>query len=393
MARPPRRSDADPLTASVGVCAGARPVPSRRRSRVGVDGWLQNGGVTRVTLQTIADELGVSRMTVSNAFSRPDQLSAELRDRVLATATRLGYSGPDPAARALAKGSSGTIGLVFTDRLHYAFTDEVATHFLAAISEELSESGRGLTLLGSKAHGDLVPTRDIPLDGALVYACGASSEAVDWLRRRRLPLVFVDQEPVEGYPCVNVDDRGGARAAACHLVDLGHRRIAIITRLANESGPADLATLPDAAYTTQQRMAGWFEALQPAGAVLTVVNAQDSTESAGYEAAGCFLGLPEAERPTAVLAYSDRIALGAAQAARDAGLVVPDDLSVVGFDDAGFAATARPPLTTVRQDVARKGHEATALLRVAIDDRGVQHTDHRLLPTELVVRASTAPAR
>ncbi len=348
--------------------------------------------MTRVTLQTIADELGVSRMTVSNAFSRPDQLSAELRDRVLATATRLGYSGPDPAARALARGSVGTVGLVFTDRLHYAFVDEVATRFLAAIADELAESGRGLTLLGSKAHGDLVPTRDIPLDGAVVYACGATSEAVGWLRRRGLPLAFVDQEPVEGYPCINVDDRGGARAAAQHLVDLGHRRIAVITRLADENGIADLAALPDAAYTTKQRMAGWFDALGPAGVTPFLVNAEESTEAAGYEAAGWFLRLPVAERPTAVLAYSDRIALGAVQAARDAGLDVPDDLSVVGFDDAAFAVRSHPPLTTVRQDVARKGHEATALLRDAIDGRVAQRTDHRVLPTELVVRRSTAPA-
>jgi DNA-binding LacI/PurR family transcriptional regulator len=385
----PRRIGADPLTAPSGRGAGA----TRIQSRSATGRALQNGGVTRVTLQTIADELGVSRMTVSNAFSRPDQLSAELRDRVLATATRLGYSGPDPAARALARGSVGTIGLVFTDHLHYAFTDEVATRFLGAISEELAESGRGLTLLGSKAHGDLVPTRDIPLDGALVYACGATSEAVGWLRRRGLPLVFVDQRPLKGYPCINVDDRGGARAAAQHLVDLGHRRIAVITRLADESGVADLGTLGNAPYTTQQRMAGWSDALEPAGVVPFVVNAQDSTEIAGYAAAGFILSLPVEQRPTAVLTYSDRIALGAVQAARDLGLEVPIDLSVVGFDDAAFAATSRPPLTTVRQDVARKGHEATAMLSAAIERRVPQRTDHRLMPTELVVRASTAPVR
>ncbi len=350
------------------------------------------GLVTRVTLQTIADELGVSRMTVSNAFSRPDQLSTELRNKVLATAARLGYSGPDPAARALAKGSVGTVGMVFTDRLHYAFVDEVATRFLAAISEEFAESGRGLTLLGSKAHGDLVPTRDIPLDGALVYACGATSEAVGWLRRRGLPLVFVDQEPVDDYPCVNVDDRGGARAAAQHVVDLGHRRVAIITRLVDENAVADLATLPDAPFTAQQRMAGWFDALQPAGVQPFLVNAQDSTETAGSAAAGFFLSLPPDQRPTAVLAYSDRIAQGAMQAARDAGLTVPDEFSIVGFDDATFAATTRPALTTVRQDIGRKGSEAAALLREAIELRTPQRTDHHLLPTELVVRDSTGPA-
>lgn len=335
-----------------------------------------------MTLQTIADAVGVSRMTVSNAFSRPDQLSAELRDRILETATRLGYTGPDPAARALAKGSSGTVGLLFTDHLEESFLDEIAARFLSAISGELAPSGRGMTLLSSHSKGDLVPTRDIPMDGALVYNCGAESEAVDWLRRRKLPLVFVDQVPVRGYPCLNVDDRGGASAAAQHLVSLGHRRIALVTRLDDPRVASS--------YTVTQRLEGWRSVLGDADIEPVVVNASASTEDAGHEAAQSFLDLPSKRRPTAVLAYSDRIAVGVMQAARDRDMVVPDDLSVVGFDDAFFAEHTRPPLTTVRQDVHRKGAEATALLMAAIGQPGAQRTDHRLLPTELVVRASTS---
>ena len=338
--------------------------------------------MTRVTLQTIADAVGVSRMTVSNAFSRPDQLSADLRDRILETAERLGYTGPDPAARALAKGSSGTIGLLFTDHLEQSVLDEIAARFLSAISGELAPSGRGMTLLSSRSKGDLVPTRDIPMDGALVYNCGAESEAVDWLRRRKLPLVFVDQEPVRGYPCLNVDDRGGARAAAEHLVRLGHRRIALVTRM-DEPRVAS-------SYTVTSRMEGWRAVLDGAGLEPIVVNATASTEDAGHDAAQALLDLPTKRRPTAVLAYSDRIAVGVMQAAQDRELIVPNDLSVVGFDDAFFAEHTRPPLTTVRQDVHRKGAEATALLMEAIGRPGPQRSDHRLLPTELVVRASTS---
>jgi DNA-binding LacI/PurR family transcriptional regulator len=349
----------------------------------------QNGSVARVTLQTIADELGVSRMTVSNAFSRPDQLSAELRNRVLATATSLGYTGPDPAARALARGSAGAIGLMFTDQLQDAFTDEIATHFLAAISEELASSGRGLTLLTSTAHGNLVPARDIPLDGALVYSCGTNSAAVDWLQRRRLPMVFVDQQPVKGYPCVNVDDRGGARAAAQHLVDLGHRRVAVITKVAEPAGVIGSELPRDASFTVRQRMLGWLDALGTVGVEPVVVNAASGTEDSGFDAMQLLLDLPFDERPTAVLAYSDRIALGAMRGVQDRGLAVPGDVSVVGFDDAPFAERTKPKLTTVHQDVARKGHEATALLAAAIDSRAAQRTHHRLLPTELVVRSST----
>lgn len=346
--------------------------------------------MTRVTLQTIADAVGVSRMTVSNAFSKPDQLSAELRDTILRTAAKLGYTGPDPAARALAKGAVGTVGLLFTDKVHLAFSDEIATRFLTAISEELAPTGRALTILGSVAKGDLVPTRDIPLDGALVYACGATSEAVGWLKKRKLPLVFVDQRPVRGYPAVNVDDRGGAVAAAQHLVSLGHRRVAVVTRLEDRAVVADLSMLPTAGHSTRERTEGWLSVLQPAGVDVTVVNAAGSTEEAGFDSAELFLGLPPKRRPTAVLAYSDRIAVGVMQAARERGLAVPADLSVVGFDDADFSARTRPPLTTVHQDVARKGHEAMALLAEAITTKSPQRSEHRVLPTRLVVRSSTA---
>src|SRR3954465_4818598 len=103
--------------------------------------------MARVTLQTIADTVGVSRMTVSNAFSRPDQLSAELRERILAAAEELGYAGPDPAARALARGTTGAVGVLLTNSLHYAFTDDIATGFLAAFVDGLAPTGLAVTLL------------------------------------------------------------------------------------------------------------------------------------------------------------------------------------------------------------------------------------------------------
>ena len=146
----------------------------------------------RVTLQIIADQVGVSRMTVSNAFSRPDQLSATLRDKILSVANELGYVGPDPAARALASGTAGTVGLLLSDTLRFALTDEVAINFLAAVADELEPSGLALTLLSAARQEGIVPARDVAIDGALVYSCNPESTAVGWLLRRRLPLVFVD---------------------------------------------------------------------------------------------------------------------------------------------------------------------------------------------------------
>ena len=125
--------------------------------------------------------------TVSNAFSRPDQLSPTLRDKILAVASELGYVGPDPAARALARGTTGAVGVLLTESLRDAFNDEVATTFLGAIAEELTPTGLGLTLLTATARDDVVPARDVAMDGAMVYSCDPSSSAVDWLIRRRLP--------------------------------------------------------------------------------------------------------------------------------------------------------------------------------------------------------------
>ena len=347
----------------------------------------------RVTLQTVADKVGVSRMTVSNAFSRPDQLSAPLRAKILAAATELGYAGPDPSARALARGTTGAVGVLMTDTLSYAFTDEVATGFLSAVTDELAPTGRALTLLSSRPHGDDVPARDVPMDGALVYSCDGFSPAVEWLVRRDLPLVFVDQEPPEDRPTVNVDDRGGASAGAQHLLDLGHRRIGILTGELGEPHGEVEAERAGSHHSSRQRLLGWLETLRAAGVEPVVVREPLTPEDAAYE--GGRLLLERDERPTGILCFSDVQAHWVVRAAEDLGLAVPGDVSVVGFDDNPLARRMRPELTTVRQPIAEKGRVAAAALGAAID--AVQHgravpVEHVVLPTELVVRESTGPA-
>jgi DNA-binding LacI/PurR family transcriptional regulator len=349
-------------------------------------------GVMRVTLQTIADRLGVSRMTVSNAFSHPDQLSTELRTRILATAEELGYVGPDPVGRALARGSTGAVGVLLTDVLTEAFTDEVATGFLAAIVDELAPTGLALTLLTASDRGDVVPARDLALDGALVYSCRVDSAARAWLIRRRLPLVYVDQDPAPGVPTVNVDDRGGARAAAEHLVKLGHRRIGLLNRTLD--GSAGLVADPRATtqgHPQRERLRGWLDALQPESITPIVVHVPDNSDEAVREAARTLL--LSADRPTAVLCFSDVLAFGVVAVASELGLSVPDDLSVVGFDDIQAAGRRAPRLTTVHQDVGAKGRAAAHALVSAIE-RARSGTKtrarHIVLPTELIVRDSTA---
>jgi DNA-binding LacI/PurR family transcriptional regulator len=352
----------------------------------------QGDEMARVTLQTIADRVGVSRMTVSNAFSRPDQLSGALRRRILAAAEELGYVGPDPAARALVRGTVGTVGVLLTDSLHYAFSDEVATRFLGAVADELAPTGLALTLLTADGSDGVVPARDVPMDGALVYSCRPESAARDWLLRRKLPLVFVDQDPVARIPSVNVDDRSGARLAAQHLLDLGHRRIGIVTLCVD--GPCRIVTDPvreASGHPQTQRTFGWLDALTAAGVVPAVVQAAGNSDDDAVESAELLFAT---ERPTAVLCFSDVLAMGVLRYAEQTGLAVPHDLSLVGFDDSPVARRTRPPLTTVRQDVAAKGRAAAAALTLAIErarSGSPARARHQLLPTTVVVRESTAP--
>lgn len=334
-------------------------------------------------------------MTVSNAFSQPDQLSGGLRARILATADELGYLGPDPAARALARGATGAVGVLLTDSLSEAFTDPVASAFLGAIVDELAPTGLALTLITASGRDDVVPARDLALDGALVYSCRAESTDRDWLLRRRLPIVFVDQDPVPGVPTVNVDDRGGARAAAEHLLALGHRRIGIIVRSVDGSpGPAAPPGRGQG-HPQRERTLGWLDALRPAGVEPVVVDAGHNTHDAIGHAARALLG--GSDPPTAVLCFSDVVALGTIDTAGRLGMRVPEDLSVVGFDDTAGARRSSPPLTTVRQDVAAKGRAAAQELTKAIARARSGSSPGRprrvRLPTELVVRDSTAPPR
>lgn len=346
-----------------------------------------------MTLQTIADAVGVSRMTVSNAFSRPDQLSDELRARILETASTLGYAGPDPTARGLAKGSTGTVGILLTDSLAHAFEDEIAARFVGAIAGELAPTGLALTLLTSTDEGDRIPARDVPMDAALVYSCDQRSEAVEWLIRRRLPMVIVDQHPRPGFDSVNIDDQEGARLAAEHVVALGHRRVGLITgALGGTVGLLDDASAASENPVGHDRVSGWLAGLEGSGASVEIVQADEFGEPGGRFGAEILLDLDEP--PTAILCISDLTAYGVVQVATERGLTVPDDLSVVGFDGTQLAARMNPSLTTVRQDVEAKGRAAAQALVRSLEAGGRRGRAKRtVLPVELVVGESTAPPR
>lgn len=346
----------------------------------------ENGpSMGKVTLQSIADHVGVSRMTVSNAFSRPDQLSATLRERILVAAAELGYVGPDPAARALARGRTGAVGLLLNGSVSESFADAVSSELLATVADALAEHGLALTLLTPPGDSGFVPARDVAVDAALVYSCNPETAGIGWLDKRRIPMVTIDANLLPGVPGVNVDDRGGARAAAQHLLDLGHTRIGILAlQDAEKPGSSDdLATLADS-YPTRERMRGWLDGLGAAGIEPVIHVAPLAPGQAATSAAHELV----ASGVTAVLCFSDVFAASVLRAAESLGKAVPDELSVVGFDDNPLAATTRPPLTTVRQDITGKGRAAAAAL---VDLLAGLLRDPQLLPVELVVRGSTAP--
>jgi DNA-binding LacI/PurR family transcriptional regulator len=343
--------------------------------------------MSRTTLQTLAEALGVSRTTVSNAYSRPEKLSPELRERILATARGMGYHGPNTVAASLRTGRTETVGVLFTDDLGYAFSDPVSTLFLAGVASEVEHVGYGLTVVSSPRGGSSGAVAKAMFDGIIVYSVDEDSLGLAVGRARGLPTVEVDQRPRPGIPAVNVTDRAGAKAAVAHLAELGHTQLAAV---AVAAGPPDCgfvaANATSRNYVVRQRLTGWRSGCKAAGIPPPVtVSCPANLREHGHRAARLLI----AQRPevTAIVCLTDELALGAIDELTAHGVQVPADISVVGFDDSPLAPLASPPLTTVRQPVRAKGAAAARLL---LDQLGGGPAGGPVrLQTELVVRGST----
>jgi DNA-binding LacI/PurR family transcriptional regulator len=351
--------------------------------------------MARPTLRTVADALGVSRSTVSNAYTRPDQLSAELRDKIFETARQIGYPGPNPTARSLRRGRVGAIGVLFTDSLSYAFTDPYAVQFLRGVAEAAERHDAGLLLvpLAGDEKAGVHAVQNAAVDGFCVYCVPDWHWSMAAIRSRGLPVVSGEQL-ADGPPDIlfaGIDERAAARTAAAHLVELGHRRVAVMSDYVvpdRLNGPVCVAAPEDVRYfTSRERLRGFRDAFSEAGigwSDITVLSAAANSREDGATAAASVLD--RADRPTAILACTDLLALGALDSLRANGLRAGQQVSVTGFDDIPDASAAG--LTTVRQHPIERGRVSGELLLDPPHDPAHRRV---LLPTELVVRSSTGP--
>jgi len=334
----------------------------------------------RATIRDIADAAGVSVATVSRVINQRPDVAPETRDAVLRHVRAHNFT-TNRSARALSVGRTGYIG--FT--MPYVRADYFAA-ILAGAVEAAFERGTRLVLCATLHEHErevslLETLQDGTTDGAIILLPEETNAELETLQASGYPFVVADPRvPLgDGIPAVSAAHRAGAKAAADHLLSLGHRRIAHI------SGPRSWAA-------SEERIEGYHAALAAAGVLPAEgLLAEGDFEIPGGYAAACRI-LDAREPPTAIFASNDNMAVGAVRAARERGLSVPADLSVVGFDDGEVARSVTPALTTVRQPLGELGRTAVSLLQRLVDRQRVE-TLRVELGTRLVVRDSTAPPK
>ncbi|HET6967958.1 MAG TPA: LacI family DNA-binding transcriptional regulator [Ornithinibacter sp.] len=322
---------------------------------------------------------GVSVATVSRALRGLDRVSPETRERVLRVAEDLHYVA-SPTATSLASGRTRVVAVVAPFLTRWFFATLVS-----AIEKSLRAREHHVILfdLEDDSYDQRLPLSQNMLwkrvDGVITLNVPMTQEEVELVDRLGLPLVAIGS-PVRGRACVRIDDRTAMRTAVEHLVGLGHTRIGYIGAV-----PQNVAHI----QTPQDRLEAFLEAVAEHGLTCAdgwVLGSDWTAEAAARDSAVLLSG---ADRPTAIVAASDEMAIGVRESARRLGLRVPEDLSIIGIDD--YVLSGVLGLTTVRQDVAGLGHAAAELLLRALLD-GDESTDEVVLPTELVVRESTGPA-
>ncbi|WP_460955679.1 LacI family DNA-binding transcriptional regulator [Parasphingorhabdus pacifica] len=334
-----------------------------------------------VSIKDVARQAGVSNATVSNALNRPELLSPATRSRVVDAIESLGYVRSE-SARQLRAGRSRILGLLVLDMRNPFFVG------LAHGAEQAARAvGLGVMLCDSSQDSSaeelyLSLFAEQRVRGVLVTPTDTSGHHLRQLRRHGIPYVYVDRVAEEDEACsISVDDVAGGELAAGHLLERGHRHIAHVT------GSMTLAQCRD-------RRQGAWNACDEAGIpreAITLLAAPGLDVEAGRDAGSRLLGL--SDRPSAVFCANDLLALGVLQTMVTAGVSVPDDLSIVGYDDIDFASAAAVPLTSVRQPAHQMGETATELLLAEIDGAPEHAHQNVVFQPELVVRRSSLANR
>ena len=331
-----------------------------------------------ITIKDIAKAVGVSASTVSRALTGSPLVSDETRSRILDVARSLGYERNE-LARALVKGASGAIGLVVPDITNPFFSDVAR-----GVSDIAERAGYGVILCNTDGRVDRELSyvrlmRRKRVDGLLVCSATLDAPFVQDLTAAGTPFVLVSRMSADpDVPYVITDDRAGARLAVEHLVDLGHRRIGFI------GGPENV-------QASRDRMRAYRDVLseQAISARSEWSHHADFTQAAGRQVGQQILA--QADRPTAIFAANDVTALGVLEVAEGLGLRVPEDLSLVGYDDISYASLPRIQLTTVAQPAVEMGQIASDWLFSRIESDDVPPLQ-RVLSPRLVVRSTTGPA-
>jgi LacI family transcriptional regulator len=336
------------------------------------------------SIYEVARVAGLSVATVSRVLNDKGPVRAETRLRVLATVEKLGYV-PHSAARSLSTRRTMSIGVLLPD-MHGAFFSEIVRGI------DLAARAAGYHLLVSGSHSDpaetaaLLQTLHGRVDGLILMTPALGGA---WLQKalpRRVPVVLLNDDGTdERHHSLRIDNRRGARLAVAHLIELGHRAVAF---LGGPMGNADAA----------ERLAGYREALLAGGLALDghLELSGDFGEESGLLAGAKVTAL--IPRPTAIFAANDAMAIGCLAALRERGLRVPEDVSLVGFDDVPIARYLTPALTTVQVPIAELGRQAMALLLAAVDgrpghpERPAAGPTHTVINPTLAIRASTAAA-
>ncbi|MGI5238267.1 LacI family DNA-binding transcriptional regulator [Dactylosporangium sp. CA-139066] len=334
----------------------------------------------RVTIRDVAAQTGLSIATVSRVLNGRANVAPETRDRVLQAMGGLGRRAPRRRGAGVPKADNG----VYV-RCPYVLTDYFGL-IVSAITESLDLHGMHAVVdAGESAwrRTEVLPTLTgwPQVTGAILILPPEPEADLERLRDQGFPFVVVDPRtaPPRNIAAVSAANFAGARRLMAHLVELGHRRVGVL------GGPPDWTAMSDrmAGYTAPLVAVGVY----PAPELLRTVT--DPTVEAGRATAGELLDL--AERPTALVAFNDKMAVGALQAAAERGLRVPEDLSVAGFDDIDVSRATHPQLTTVRQPLGEMGRMAVSLLQRMLTGHELDAL-HVELATELVIRGSTGPA-